>query len=67
MSINTIEEIERAIVTLQPQELLELYSWLDQYQHPFDAHVQADFEAGRLDQMMHRALADERNGLTRAL
>jgi hypothetical protein len=65
--LNTIEEIERAIVTLKPQELVELYAWLDQYQHPFDAKIQSDFEAGRLDQMMQKALADDLNGRTRSL
>ena len=30
MAPNTIKEIERAIETLSPQEIEELYAWLDQ-------------------------------------
>jgi hypothetical protein len=68
MSVNTIQEIERAIGTLTPREIEELYAWLDQhYPHPIDARVQADLVAGRLDTAIHRALDDEKNGRVRPL
>jgi hypothetical protein len=31
MSLNTVQEIERAIEALSPRELEELYAWLDQH------------------------------------
>ena len=68
MSVNTIKEIERAIRTLTPQEVEELYAWLDQhYPQPIDARVQSDLADGRLDTAIHRALDDEKNGRVRPL
>jgi len=31
MSLNTIKEMERAVGLLSPQEIAELYAWLDQH------------------------------------
>jgi hypothetical protein len=68
MSPHTIQEIERAIGTLTPQEVQELYVWLDQhFPQPIDAHIQADLAAGRLDRAIHRALDDEKNERVRPL
>jgi hypothetical protein len=62
MGLNTVQEIERAIRALKPQELEELYSWLDQNcPQPIDTRVQSDLAAGRLDNAIHRALDDEKN------
>jgi hypothetical protein len=61
MSLNTVQEIERAISTLTPQELEELYGWFDQHPHPFDTRIQSDLAAGRLDDSIQRALSDEKN------
>ena len=68
MSVETIKEIERAIRTLTPREIEELYAWLDQhYPQPIDARVQADLAAGRLDTAIDLALDDEKNGRVRPL
>ena len=68
MSLNTIEEIERAIGALTPREVEELYAWLDQhYPPPIDARLQSDLLAGRLDTAIQRALDDEKNGRTQPL
>jgi len=68
MAINTVQEIERAIDTLTPQGLRELYSWLDQhYPQPIDARVQSDLATGRLDEAIHRALEYEKNGRVQPL
>ena len=46
MGLNRVREIERAIRALKPQELEELYSWLDQNcPQPIDTRVQADLAA----------------------
>ena len=68
MSLNSIQEIERAIETLTPREVEELYLWLEQrYPQPIDARVQSDLAAGRLDAAIERALDDEKNGRIRPL
>lgn len=66
--MNSIQEIERAIDALTPQQIDELYRWLDQ-RHPLqiDTQLKADLEAGRLDDRIHGALADHKAGNTRLL
>jgi hypothetical protein len=67
MGLNTVEEIERAIGSLAPQELEELCVWLDQQPHPIDNRIQSDLAAGRLDHAIQRALDDEKNGRVKPL
>ncbi|HTS36153.1 MAG TPA: hypothetical protein VMH04_10800 [Candidatus Solibacter sp.] len=68
MALHTIEEIERAIGTLRPGEIEELYAWLEQhFPHPVDVRVQSDLEAGHLDSAIRRALKDEESGRTQPL
>jgi hypothetical protein len=68
MRLTTVQEIERAIRALKPEELEELYSWLDQNcQQPIVTRVQSDLAAGRLDNAIHRALDDEKNGRVQPL
>jgi hypothetical protein len=65
---NTVKEIERAIETLTPREIEELYAWLDQhYPQLIDLRLQSDLTAGRLDAAIDRALEDEENGRVRPL
>jgi hypothetical protein len=67
-TMNTVQEIERAIQALKPRELEELYSWLDQYcPQPIDDRIQSDLAAGRLDEAINRALDDEKNGRVQPL
>jgi hypothetical protein len=68
MPLNTIQEIERAIDALTPEQVEELYLWLDQH-HPqaIDAQLKADLEAGRIDDRIARALADHKAGRTERL
>jgi hypothetical protein len=63
MRLDTIREIERAIDALTPQEMEELYVWLDE-RHPqrIDAQLKADLDAGRIDDPINRALADHKSG-----
>lgn len=68
MSRNTIRDIERAIGTLTPQEVAELYTWLEQHcPQPIDTRIEADLAAGHLDPRIERALDDEENGRIRPL
>ena len=66
MHLNTVQEIERAIDPLTPQQMEELFVWLDQrYQQPIDAQLKADLDAGRIDDRITRALLDHKAGNTR--
>lgn len=63
MGLKTVQEIERAIDALRPEELGELFSWLDErHPQPIDARVQSDLAAGLLDKAIRSALDDEKNG-----
>jgi hypothetical protein len=68
MSLNTIQEIQRAISSLSPCEIEELYVWLEQHcPQPIDTRVQSDLAAGRLDTAIQRALENEKSGRTQPL
>ncbi len=68
MHLNTVQEIERAIDALTPQQIEELYVWLDQrHPQPIDAQLKADLDAGRIDHRINRALADHKAGTTQPL
>jgi hypothetical protein len=68
MGLNTIQEIERAIDALTPQQMEELYVWFDQ-RHPqlIDAQLKSDLDAGRIDDRINRALAGHKAGNTQPL
>jgi len=66
--MSTVQEIEHAIGKLSPQEVDELYAWMDeQYPQPIDAQLKADLEACRMDARIRQALADHPAGVTRDL
>jgi hypothetical protein len=68
MRLNTVQEIEQAIDALTPQQMEELYMWLDQHHpQPIDAQLKADLDAGRIDNRINRALADHKAGNTQPL
>ena len=68
MTLDAVQEIETAIDALTPQQLQELYAWLDQHHpHLTDARLPGDLAEGRLDTAIQRALNDEENGLLRPL
>jgi len=68
MRLSTIEEIERAIDGLTPEQIQELYLWLDEHHaHSIDARIQSDLAAGRLDQAIQEALEDEQAGRIKPL
>jgi hypothetical protein len=47
MNLTTVQDIERAIDALPPQELAELYAWLDHHRSPNAAQSSATvFEQG---------------------
>ncbi len=66
--MRTVEEIERAIEALSPDQIEDLQVWLDErHPQPIDLRLKADLDAGRMDNLIHRALADYNAGNTRLL
>jgi hypothetical protein len=68
MNLNTVQDIERAIDALTPDQREELYVWLDEhYLRSGDTQLKAAIEAGRFDDRIARALADHKAGRTEPL
>ena len=66
--MQTVQEIERAIRKLSPQELAELYAWMEtNCPQPIDDQLKADLKAGRMDARINRALAGHAAGSSRPL
>jgi hypothetical protein len=54
-----VQQIERAIDALTPEQREQLYLWLDeQYLQPSDIQLKAAIDAGRFDERIARAVAD---------
>jgi hypothetical protein len=68
MNLNTVQEIERAIDALTPDQREELYVWLDEhYLQSGDMQLKAAIDAGRFDDRIARALANHKAGRTEPL
>jgi hypothetical protein len=68
MILNTVQEIERAIDALTPDQREELYIWLDEhYLQTGDVQLKAAIDAGRFDDRIARAIADHKAGRTEPL
>ena len=63
-----IEEIEQQIQKLSPEEFAELKDWfLEQDWKAWDAKIEADAGAGRLDGMVAEAKVEYESGRARTL
>ena len=68
MDLQTVQQIERAIDALTPEQREELYVWLDErYLHAGDVQLKTAIEAGRFDDRISRAIADHKAGRTEPL
>jgi hypothetical protein len=66
--MSTIDELEQAVSSLTRDELSEFRRWFDDYdQRAWDREIEQDIPAGRLDSLIEEALAEHRDGRTRAL
>ena len=66
--MDRVQEIERAIDSLTPEQLEELFVWLDEHHpQPIDGRLKADLDAGRIDSRIRRAVADHQSGKTHVL
>lgn len=68
MSMSTLEDIEKALTELPPDQLAEFRAWFEAFDAArFDERIERDAKAGRLDRLAAQALADFRAGRTREL
>jgi hypothetical protein len=66
--MSSIQSIERAIEQLPPHELAEFRKWFAQFDESgWDAQIEEDANAGKLDALAAEALADYQNGKAREL
>ncbi|MBV9034332.1 MAG: hypothetical protein JO182_07540 [Acidobacteriaceae bacterium] len=67
--ITSLKDIETAISKLSPQEYDELLTWLSEHTLPqqIDLQLKADLDAGRMDELIDRAVADYKAGRTTPL
>ena len=66
--MSTVEAIERAIENLPSAELDELRRWFSQFDaDTWDAQIEADAAAGKLDALAAEALAEYQRGEAREI
>jgi hypothetical protein len=66
--MTTTEDIEKAIEQLDPRELARFRAWFDMFDADrFDAAIEQDVRAGKLDALAEEALAAHRAGQSRDL
>ena len=66
--MTTAEDIEKAIEQLEPRELARFRAWFETFDaQQFDAAIERDAQAGKLDARADEALAAHRAGRSREL
>jgi hypothetical protein len=66
-AMSSIEQAEKAVRELPPAELAEFRRWFLEFDAAaWDGQYQTDVSAGRLDAVAEEAIADLRQGRTRA-
>jgi hypothetical protein len=66
--MTTAEDIEKAVEQLPPRELARFRAWFEAFDaEQFDAAIERDARAGKLDTLAEEALADHRAGRSRDL
>ena len=67
-SMTTAEDIEKAVEQLPPGELARFRAWFEAFDaREFDAAIERDVQAGKLDALADEALAAHRAGRSREL
>ena len=66
--MTTVEEIEKAVSKLTADQLARFRAWFEEFDAAqFDAQIERDAKAGRLDQLAGEARAEFRSGRAREL
>lgn len=64
----TIEDLEKAVAELAPDQLTKFRDWFDAFDAArFDQKIERDVKAGRLDRLAEQALTDFNKGRAREL
>jgi len=64
----TVEDLEKAIAKLPPDQLAQFRAWFEEFDAArFDQKIERDIKAGKLEGLGDRALDDFRKGRTREL
>ena len=64
----TIEDLEKAVAKLPPDQFAQFRAWFDQFDAArFDQKIERDARAGKLDRMADQAVDDFRKGRAREL
>jgi hypothetical protein len=64
----TIEDIEKAVAELPPDQLAQFRDWFERFDAVrFDQKIERDASAGRLDGLAEQAIDDFRKGRAREL
>lgn len=67
-SMSKLEQIEKAVAELSPEELASFAEWFAELQaERWERQIEEDARAGRLDKLAEEALARHRAGRTRPL
>jgi hypothetical protein len=66
--MTTVEDIEKAVAKLTPKQLAKFRAWFDEFQaQSFDAQIERDAKAGKLDELADEALRAHREARSREL
>ena len=61
--MTSIEEIEKAVAELTPEQLAKFRAWFDEFQaRMFDEQIERDAKAGKLDRLMSTARENHNSG-----
>ena len=61
--MNSVQDIERAIIRLPKPDLLVLRGWFDEFEaEMWDQEFEEDVKAGRFERLAQQALSDLANG-----
>jgi hypothetical protein len=61
--MNELEELERRIRKLSPQDLAKFRAWFAEFDHTlWDRQIESDSRSGKLDHLVNEALADYKAG-----
>lgn len=61
--MTTAEDLEKAVEQLTPSELARFRAWFETFDAAqFDAAIECDVRAGKLDKLAEEALAEHRAG-----
>ena len=68
VDMTTAEDIEKAVAQLPPRELARFRAWFEAFDaEQFDAAIERDAQAGKLDALADEAVAAHRAGRSREL